>query len=526
MSLRFNPVILIVIDGLGIAPPHETNAVYSANTSFLDKLTRHFPTTLLESSGLQVGLPRGEMGNSETGHFNIGGGKLIYQSLPRINKSIRGESFFEKSEFLQVIEQVKQNNGNLHLMGILGEGGVHGHQKHLHALIDLAKRNNLEGQTFMHLFLDGRDTDKNAGKSFLKNLLDHCKQQGVGQVASMGGRYWGMDRNKNWDRIKKGYQAIMGQEGDTFQDPLEAVEKSYQNEVYDEKFEPAFQVNSNNEPITKINEEDGVIFFNFRADRARQMTKVFVEQDFDGFNRDYQENLAFTTFIEYEKGLPVEVAFPPKTIDNPLAKVINDKGYDQLHVAETEKYAHVTFFLNGQIEEAFNNEDREIIPSPSVASYDQQPEMSAKQTTDKILEAIEQESHDFLIMNYANPDMVGHTGNLEATIKAVEAVDKNIERITTKAVKQGGLVAITCDHGNAERMVNLQTQEKIKEHTIYPVPFIMASKFHKDQELEPADSLEMSKFRPRGVLTDVAPTLLKEVGLPVPSEMTGTNLLD
>lgn len=526
MSLRYNPVVLIVIDGLGIAPPDKTNAVYAADTSFLDKLARHFPTTLLEASGLSVGLPRGEMGNSETGHFNIGGGKLIYQSLPRINKSIREGDFYQKPEFLKVINQVKQNQGDLHLMGILGKGGVHGHQKHLHALIKLAKEHDLKDQTFLHLFLDGRDTEKDAGLDFLGELLQYCNKQGVGKIASMSGRYWGMDRNQNWNRIEKSYRAIMGQEGDTFQNPITALKESYNNEIYDEKFKPSFQTDKQNNPLTKIKEGDGVIFFNFRADRARQMTQVLVQEDFSKFERNYKENLTVTTFIEYDKEFPVDVAYPPKTVQQPLAKIFSDHDYNQLHVAETEKYAHVTFFLNGQIEQAFPGEDRKIIPSPSVASYDQKPEMAARETTDRIISAIEQETHDFLVLNYANPDMVGHTGNLEATIKAVEAVDRNIARITKKAVKHGGLVAITSDHGNAERMMNLQTQEKIKEHTIYPVPFILASKIHKDQTIDPAESLEMSRFQPRGVLTDVAPTLLSEIGLSVPDDMTGTNLLD
>ncbi|MFB6225781.1 MAG: 2,3-bisphosphoglycerate-independent phosphoglycerate mutase [Candidatus Paceibacteria bacterium] len=524
MNLKFNPVVLIINDGLGIAPPSENNAVYSADTPFLDKLCRHFPAMLLEASGLQVGLPRGEMGNSETGHFNIGSGKLIYQSLPRINKSIREEDFFDKEEFLACSKQVKENDSDLHLMGLLGEGGVHSHQKHLHALLEFCSRQELKENVYLHLFLDGRDTDKDAGIDFLENLLDKMKQTGVGTIASMGGRYFGMDRNENWDRIQKNYEAIMGRSNNQFSDPKQAIKDSYNDEVYDEKFEPATRVDGQGNPVTTIKDGDSVIFFNFRADRARQMTKVFVDKEFSEFERKYKD-LEFTTFIEYEKGLPVNVAYPPETVDEPLAKVFSDNGLKQLHVAETEKYAHVTFFLNGQIEDPFEGEDREIVPSPSVSSYDQKPEMSAYETTDKMIDAIKQETHDFLVMNFANPDMVGHTGNFEAAKKGVEAVDENIKRITETAVSKGGIVFITSDHGNAESMVNLQTEESNKEHSIYPVPFIVASKMHKEEQVEPAESLDMSKFKPRGVLTDVAPTLLEVVGLEPSEEMTGTNLL-
>ncbi|MFB6182115.1 MAG: 2,3-bisphosphoglycerate-independent phosphoglycerate mutase [Candidatus Magasanikbacteria bacterium] len=524
MSLRYNPVVLIINDGLGIAPPSETNAVSQADTPFLDKLCRHFPTMLLEASGLQVGLPRGEMGNSETGHFNIGTGKLIYQSLPRINKSIREEDFFEKEEFLKCSEKVKKNNGDLHLMGLLGEGGVHSHQKHLHALLDFCKKEDLNDNVYLHLFLDGRDTDKDAGIDFLDNLLEKMKQTGVGTIASMGGRYYGMDRNENWDRIEKNYKAIIGNSDNNFTNPKQALQQSYENEVYDEKFEPATRV-ENGSPITTIKNNDSVIFFNFRADRARQMTKAFVLEDFNEFDRDYKENLEFTTFIEYEKGLPVNVAYPPEIAETPIAKVFSENGFTQKHIAETEKYAHVTFFLNGQIENPFEGEERKIVPSPSVPSYDQKPEMSAFETTDEMVEAIKKGEHEFLVMNFANPDMVGHTGNLDAAIKGVEAVDKNIKRVTEETVKQGGIVFITSDHGNAESMVNIQTEENNKEHTIYPVPFITASKMHKDQTIEPADSLDLSKFKPRGVLTDVAPTILEQVGLSASEEMTGTNLL-
>jgi len=526
MSLRFDPVVLIINDGLGIAPPSDTNAVSAADTPFLDKLCRHFPATLLEAYGLQVGLPRGEMGNSETGHFNIGTGRLIYQSLPRINKSIREGNFFEKEEFLACRNHTKKTNGDIHLMGLLGEGGVHSHQKHLHALLEFCKKQGFTNNVYLHLFLDGRDTNKDSGIDFLNNLLQKMKETGVGTIASMGGRYYGMDRNENWDRIKKNYEAIMGRSEEQFEDPKQAIQNSYENEVYDEKFEPATRVDSSGNPIAKVKEGDSVVFFNFRADRARQMTKVFVSEDFEEFDRDYIENLEFTTFIEYEKGLPVNVAYPPKIVETPIAKVFSNNGYKQLHIAETEKYAHVTFFLNGQIEEAFEGEDREIVPSPSVSSYDNKPEMSAYKTTDKMVEAIKQGKHEFLVINFANPDMVGHTGNLEAAIKGVEAVDDNIKRITEAAVKKGGIVFITSDHGNAESMVNIQTQEKNKEHTIYPVPFIVSSKVHKDQQIEPAESLvNLNRFNPRGVLTDVAPTILEYVGLEPSDEMTGTNLL-
>ena len=521
----FKPIVLIILDGFGITTPSPTNAVSSAKTPFFNKLTQTFPTMLLEASGLNVGLPWGEIGNSEVGHTNIGSGVLLYQSLPRIDMSIEKGEFFNLPVLLEVAENVKKKNSNLHLMGILGEGGVHGHSRHLKALLDFCKKQKIKN-VYLHLFLDGRDAQKDSGKIFLKDILEYCQKLGVGEIASLCGRYFAMDRNNNWDRIEKAYRAIVeGKAEKTTQDPMAAIEESYKQNIFDEEFLPTVIVDNANNPKATIKKEDSVIFFNFRADRARQLTEAFVLRDFKEFQREFLEGLEFVTFTEYKKDLPVKILFPPQIIKNPLAKIISDEGLTQLHIAETEKYAHVTFFLNGQIEEKFKGEERILIPSPAVSSYDQKPEMSAAEVTQKVIEAIKSNSFDFIAVNYANPDMVGHTGNLEATIKAIEFVDKCLEQVVSETIKRGGIVFIVGDHGNAEEMVNLQTGKIDKEHSIYPVPFIIASSKHEGQIIQEIPNNDLSLLSPLGILSDVTPTILGTIGLPLAEEMTGNNLL-
>lgn len=516
----------MILDGFGIAPPDKTNAVWSAQTPFLDKLIKNYPTMLLEAAGLNVGLPWGEVGNSEVGHVNIGSGALLYQSLPRIDKSIESGDFFKEPNLMKAVEKVKKHDSKLHLLGLIGNGGVHAHQRHLYALLDFCKKNKLKGKVFIHAFLDGRDSAKDSGKGFMKEILGQAKKVKA-EVASVSGRFYAMDRNSNWDRIEKAYRAIaLGEAEKKINDPLKAIEESYKNEVFDEEFVPVVITDRKDNPLATIDKNDAVIFFNYRADRARQLTETFVEPEFKEFEKEFLKGLTFVTFVEYKKGLPVEVVFLPQIIKNPLAKIFSDHKLKQLHIAETEKYAHVTFFLNGLQEEKFAGEERILIPSPAVTNYDTQPEMSAVEVTDNLVKAIKADKYDFIAINYANPDMVGHTGNLAATIKAIETVDKCVERVVSEAVGRGGIVFIVGDHGNAEELVNLQTQKPDKEHSVYPVPFITVSSKHEGKIILPAESKDLSVNSPIGVLSDVAPTLLSQIGLPLAKEMTGTNLLE
>lgn len=528
MTLKFKPAVLMILDGFGVSTPDKTNAIWSAQTPFLDKLIQNYPTMLLEASGLNVGLPWGEVGNSEVGHVNIGSGTLLYQSLPRIDKSIESGEFFKDPNLLKATEKVKKNNSKLHIMGLLGKGGVHAHQRHLYALLDFCKKEKLKGKVFLHLFLDGRDTTKNSAKIFLDSLMkDKNFKKVKAEIASLSGRFYAMDRNNNWDRIAKAYKTIaLGESEKKFRDPLKAIEESYKNEVFDEEFVPVVITDRKDNPLATINKDDAVIFFNYRADRARQLTEAFVDPNFKEFGREFLEGLTFVTFIEYKKGLPVEVVFQPQIIKNPLAKIFSDHKLKQLHIAETEKYAHVTFFLNGLQEKKFPGEERILIPSPAIPSYDKQPEMSAIEVTNKLVDAIKADKFDFIAINYANPDMVGHTGNLEATIKAVETVDKCVERVVSEAVGKGGIIFILGDHGNAEELVNLQTGKMDKEHSVYPVPFITISQKHEGKIILKAENNDLSTNSPTGVLSDVAPTLLNQIGLPLAKEMTGTDLLE
>lgn len=520
------PVVLLILDGWGVAPPDEGNALMKANTPRIKDLVAKYPAMTLRSWGEEVGLSWGEMGNSEVGHITIGAGKVFYQSLPRISKSIESGEFHQNPVLLNAIKHVKENKSKLHLLGITSIGNVHGSLDHLMALIDFCAQQKV-GEVYLHGILDGRDSTFNAGKDFITRIEEKMKTAGVGKIASLSGRFYAMDRDNRWDRIEKAYRAIVDGVSDATSDSaLKAIEDSYAKEVFDEEFIPTVITEGGN-PVAKIEDGDAVIFFNFRPDRARQLTKAFVLPSFDKFERTYMQHLSFLTMTEYEKDLPVNVIFPPQKINTCLAKVVSDAGLKQFHIAETEKYAHVTFFMNGMREEPYPGEDREIIPSPKVSSYDQQPEMSVAQVTDRILKEIAEGTYDLIIANFANADMVSHTGNMEATIKAAEAVDGCVGKIADAVLARDGLLAITADHGNAEELQNLQTGEIDKEHSTYPVPFVLVSKKMEGMagEIQEMIGGDLSLNPPIGMLSDVAPTILKAMGIPQPPDMTGRPLI-
>lgn len=523
--LNYKPVVLLVLDGFGVAPPSDSNAVYQARTPFFDSIPNNYPTVLLDAAGLSVGLPYGEVGNSEVGHYNIGSGQLIYQSLPRINISIEDGSFFNLPYLLGAIERVKQSGKKLHLIGLIGTGGVHAHQRHLLALLAMCKKYGVpKNQVKVHAFLDGRDTPRDVAKGFMKQIVDEYGD--VADVATLSGRFYAMDRNNKWDRTQMAYEAIVhGVSEQTCTDPVKAITDSYGKEVFDEEFVPTVVVGEDGKPLGTVEDGDTVIFFNFRADRIRQMTEAFVlpDSEFDNFDRKGRvNNLVVITFTEYKEGLPVHVLFPPQIIEEPLAKIISDAGLTQLHIAETEKYAHVTFFLNGLIEKAFPGEDRVLIPSPPVTSYDEKPEMSASEITDRIVEEIEKGSYDVIMSNYANGDMVGHTGNREASIKAVETLDVCVKRVVDAILAKDGICFITADHGNVEEVENVQTYAIDKEHSVYPVPFyIIANDLKGNLIINPPDPRDLSGFDPQGILADVAPTILNLIGLKPIEQMKG-----
>lgn len=523
---RPRPAVLIVLDGFGIAPDAEGNAITKAQTPTFSRLTQRFPAMTLRASSEEVGLNWGEMGNSEVGHLAIGAGRVYYQTLPRINHSMADGSFEANPAFQKAIDKVQETGGTLHLLGIMSSGKVHGFDEHCFALLKLLKKRGVKNVA-VHAILDGRDSLYNSGIDFIKNAIEQMKEIGVGELASMTGRYFAMDRDNRWDRVEKAYRAIALGEADVMtDDPIEAIQLSYSREVYDEEFLPTVITNKG-KPVAPVEADDAVLCFNYRPDRARELTKAFVLPTFDKFERAYIQGLTFVTMTEYEEGLPVEVAYPPEVISNSLAQVISDAGLVQLHIAETEKYAHVTFFLNGTREDAFPHEDRALIPSPHVPSYDQVPEMSAYPLTDRVLKEVKTGNYDVILVNFANPDMVGHTGNLQATIKAVEVVDECVGKIVDAVLEEDGVVLITADHGNAEEVLNLQTHEIDKEHSTNPVPFWIVGKQFEGKTSIAGDvpNGDLSLMPPVGMLADVAPTLLAILGVPQPPEMTGTPLL-
>lgn len=520
------PVVLAILDGWGIAPDDEGNAITRAETPNIDRFIKEYPTMALFASGNEVGLAFGEMGNSEVGHLNIGAGRVYYQTLPRINKSITDLSFFQNNAFLQAAEQVIRHDSALHLIGLVSPGNVHASERHCYALLDFARQQKIK-KVYIHVILDGRDTVYKGGVDFVKQLQEKIKEYKVGQIASISGRYYAMDRDNRWDRVEKAYRAIAeGESGKIYEDPIQAIEESYHEEVYDEEFMPVV-IAKNKKSAVKVQSGDAAIFFNFRPDRARELAKAFVLPTFNKFEREYIRDLFFVSMTEYEKEIPTVVAFPPIVVHNCLAEVISDNGMKQLHIAETEKYAHVTFFLNGTVEEPFLNEDRKIISSPKVATYVQAPEMSANEITKEVARAIEDDEYDFIVLNYANADMVGHTSDIEATKIGIETIDKGLGVIADHVLAKDGVLFITADHGNAEEMVNLQTKEINKDHSTNPVPFFIIGNQYRGQAGQGGDAPvgDISLLSPVGVLADVAPTVLSVLEIQPPPEMTGRSLL-
>ncbi|MBI4407868.1 MAG: 2,3-bisphosphoglycerate-independent phosphoglycerate mutase [Candidatus Kerfeldbacteria bacterium] len=522
------PIVLLVFDGFGVAAPSRGNAVTLSYLPNFTQLLRDYPAITLQASGEVVGLPWGEMGNSEVGHMNIGGGKIIYQSLPYINKAIFDGSFYTNQAFKDAIAHVKQNNSTLHLMGLVSDGGIHSSQNHLYALLELCQKEQVHNVA-IHAFLDGRDTPHNSALHYIQQLQQRLQKMGFGKIATLAGRFWAMDRDNHWERIEAAYNAItQGQAKYTATDPAQAIEASYQRSVFDEELDPTVVVGLDNKPVATVQDNDAVLFFNFRADRARQLTKAFILPAFNKFNRvHYFHNLSFVTMMEYEKNLPVKIAFVPDQIANPVAKVVSEAGMLQLHIAETEKYAHVTFFLNGGREEAYQGEERVMIPSPRVSSYAEAPEMSAGGVRDAVINGIQSGKYHYIVANFANADMVGHTGNLEAAKRAVEFLDHCLGDIVEVVLRCDATLVITADHGNVEEMYNLQTGEIDKEHSTNPVPFlIIGNRWVPVKPLWPQIPMnDLSQLQPMGVLSDVAPSMLHLLGLPSPPDMTARSLI-
>ena len=503
-------MMLMILDGFGINENEQGNAVKLSKTPNIDKLMKTCPTSTVYTSGLKVGLPEGQMGNSEVGHTNIGAGRIVYQDLTRITKSIADGDFFSIKELSDAIENCKKNNSKLHIMGLLSDGGVHSHMRHLFAILEFAKRKDFEN-VYVHCFMDGRDTPPTSGESYIAKLEEKMKEKGVGKIATIEGRFYAMDRDKRWNRVKEAYDAIVNGVGEKATTALSAIEASYQKEVFDEFVKPTVICNGET-PVATIEENDSVIFFNFRPDRARELTRTLVDKDFNEFDTK-KMNLFFVCFTQYDETMPnVKIAFKPESLVNTFGEYISNNGLKQLRIAETEKYAHVTFFFNGGEEKEYEGEDRILVPSPKVETYDLKPEMSALEVTDKVVDAINSGKYDSIILNYANPDMVGHTGSLEAAVKAVETIDGCVARVVEAIEKQNGILIITADHGNAEQMVDYKTGEPQTAHTTNPVPLILVG-------------LEGIKLK-EGKLADLAPTMLDIMGLEKPEEMTGESLIE
>ena len=493
------------MDGFGKNESTYGNAIAAAKKPNLDKIVSENPMTFIGASGLDVGLPDGQMGNSEVGHTNIGAGRVVYQELTRITKSIQDGDFFTNEALVGAMENCKKNSSALHLMGLMSDGGVHSHNTHLYGIMELAKRSGVD-KVYIHCFMDGRDVPPTSGKDYLAELYKKCDEIGVGEIATVMGRYYAMDRDNRWERVVKAYKAMTEGEGVKFDCACKMMEESYANDVTDEFIVPAVS-----EKAVPVKDNDSIVFFNFRPDRAREITRAFVDPAFSGFEREQLKGLYYVCMTQYDATMPnVHVAFKPETLENTFGEYISDKGLKQLRIAETEKYAHVTFFFNGGVEKQYPGEDRILVKSPAVATYDLQPEMSAYEVTDKLLAAIESDKYDAIILNYANCDMVGHTGVFDAAVKAVEAVDTCVGKIVDAVAAKGGVTLITADHGNADKMYEADGSP-FTAHTTNPVPFIVVG--------------YPCELREGGRLCDIAPTMLKIMGLEQPKEMTGVSII-
>ena len=536
------PVVLIIMDGWGIAPAGPGNAITSAQTPHLTRLSQLYPKTTLQASGEAVGLPKGEVGNTETGHLNLGAGRIIYQDLPRINRAIADGSFFQSKQLSQVVSHVNNYHSNLHFMGLTGAGGVHASNDHILALLQWCKQSQIS-RVFLHLFTDGRDSPPTSASSYISQLEQEMTRLGVGKIATLMGRYYGLDRDHRWDRTQRAYEALTEGKGADSVTAIQAIQQAYAAKITDEFIEPTIILDDSGQPLPRINDNDAVVFFNFRIDRPRQLTKAFILPQFENaeivssfdpfavkYFQKHQEpldkthsfkrakflsNLFFVTMTQYEKGLPATVLFPPETVKTPIGEIFAQSNLKQLHVTETEKERFVTYYFNGQREDPFIGEDRIIVPSAQVSTYDQKPQMSASEITQTLLERMGAGNYDFVVVNLANADMVAHTGNIPATIKACEIVDECVGKIALNVIGQGGAVLITSDHGNAEEMIDPDTGGIETEHSDNVVPLIIAAdKFSSQKEA-------MSP----GILADVAPTILKLMGIPKPDSMTGKELI-
>ena len=511
-GMRKKPTVLMILDGYGLSDKTVGNAAYEADTPVLDGLKKNCPFVKGYASGMAVGLPEGQMGNSEVGHLNIGAGRIVYQELTRITKEIQDGDFFKNEALLDAVNTCKANDSALHLCGLLSDGGVHSHNTHLYGLLELAKRENLK-KVYVHCFLDGRDTPPASGKDYVEQLEDKMKEIGVGEIASVSGRYYAMDRDNRWDRVQKAYDALRSGVGEISENAVRAVADSYAKDVTDEFMLPTV-ILKDGVPTGTVRDQDAVIFFNFRPDRARELTRAFCADDFDGFDRGERPQVTYICFTEYDVTIPnKQVAFHKVSIDRTFGEYLAEHKMTQARIAETEKYAHVTFFFNGGVEAPNPGEDRILVNSPKVATYDLKPEMSAYEVCDRLVEAIRSDKYDVIIINFANPDMVGHTGVESAAVKAVEAVDVCVGRAVEALKAVDGVMFICADHGNCEQLIDETTGEPFTAHTINPVPFILVN-------ADPA-----LKLREGGCLADIVPTLIDLMGMEQSKEMTGSSLL-
>ena len=506
------PTVLMILDGYGLNDRVEGNAIKQANTPVMDKLMAEYPYVKGLASGMAVGLPEGQMGNSEVGHLNMGACRIVYQELTRITKEIQDGDFFKNEALLHAVKNAKENGSALHLFGLLSDGGVHSHITHLFGLLELAKKEGLE-KVYVHCFLDGRDTPPQSGKGYVQELTDKLAELGVGKIATVMGRYYAMDRDNRWDRVERAYNAITKGLGVSAESGVAAVQNSYNNGKNDEFVEPAV-VMENGKPVATVQDGDSVIFFNFRPDRAREITRAFCCDDFDGFAREKRIQTTYVCFTDYDETIPnKEVAFHKVAITNTFGEFLAAHGLKQARIAETEKYAHVTFFFNGGVEEPNEGEDRILVKSPKVATYDLKPEMSAPEVCEKLVGAIKSQKYDVIIINFANPDMVGHTGVQKAAIQAIEVVDGCVGKAVDAIKEVNGQLFICADHGNAEQLIDYETGAPFTAHTTNPVPFILVN-------ADPSYTL-----REGGCLADIAPTMIELMGMEQPKEMTGKSLL-